>query len=394
MDFKLTPEQEKWRDEVRGFLEEVLTPEIRKDLWESEGGELYRSEGEKAFWKKVAERGWLGMNWPKQYGGLEMSAIDQLVMLREFARAGAPPLPLTVTSLAPTLIRFGTEENKAEWIPKIASGEVELALGYSEPDSGTDLASLQTRAVRDGDEWVINGQKIWNTHGHIATHEWLAVRTDPTAPKHKGISVIIVPIDAPGVEVRPIWTWGDMRTNQVFFTDVRVPASNLIGELNRGWYYIASALDLERVAIGAFSAELDVMFEELVEYAKRTRSDGELLINRPSVRRGLAELHRDLEIANLYGIKTASMIDAGLVPNKEASIQKFYGTELQTKMTSWAMSMMSLSGQLLKGDPRAPLNGAVESSYRKAPPGRFGGGTNEIQRNIVAQRGLGLPRGA
>lgn len=392
MDFKLTKAQQEWRDEVRSFLAGVMTPEFRKDLRDSEGGELYRSEGEKEFWKKVASRGWLGMNWPKEYGGLEMSAMDQLIMLREFARVGAPPLPLTVTSLVPTLIRFGTEANKKEWIPKIAAGDAEFALGYSEPDSGTDLASLQTRAVLDGDEWVINGQKIWNTHGHVATHEWLAVRTDPTAPKHKGISVIIVPLDAPGVQVTPIWTWGDMRTNQVFFTDVRVPAGNLVGELNRGWYYIASALDLERVAIGAFTAELDTMFDDLVEYMKSTIRDGDLIANRPDVRRELALIHRDLEIGNLFGLNTASMIDAGLVPNKEASMQKFYGSELRTRMTSWAMSALGLQGQLLKGDPGAPLEGEVESTYRKAPPGRFGGGTNEVQRNIVAQRGLGMPR--
>ena len=392
MDFKLTEAQQTWRDEVRSFLEEAMTPEFQADLRDSEGGELYRSEGEKEFWRKVAGRGWLGMSWPKEYGGLEMSAMDQLIMLREFARFGAPPLPLTVTSLVPTLIRFGTDENKKEWVPQIAAGDAEFALGYSEPDSGTDLASLQTRAVLDGDEWVINGQKIWNTHGHVATHEWLAVRTDPTAPKHKGISVIVVPLDAPGVQVTPIWTWGDMRTNQVFFTDVRVPAGNLIGELNRGWYYIASALDLERIAIGAFTAELDAMFDQLVTYFKTETLDGDLIANRASVRRELAALRRDLEIASLFGLNTASMIDAGLVPNKEASMQKFYGTELRTRLTSWAMSAMGLSGQLLKGDVRAPLEGEVESSYRKAPPGRFGGGTNEVQRNIVAQRGLGMPR--
>ena len=393
MDFKLTDAQQKWRDEVSSFLEEAMTPEFRADLRDSEGGELYRSEGEKQFWKKVAGRGWLGMNWPKEYGGLEMSAMDQLIMLREFARFGAPPLALTVTSLVPTIIRFGTDENKKEWIPQIAAGDVEFALGYSEPDSGTDLASLQTRAVLDGDEWVINGQKIWNTHGHVATHEWLAVRTDPTAPKHKGISVIVVPLDAPGVQVTPIWTWGDMRTNQVFFTDVRVPAGNLIGELNRGWYYIASALDLERVAIGAFTAELDVMFDQLVTHFKTKLLDGDLIANRASVRRQLAAFRRDLEIASLIGLNTASMIDAGLVPNKEASMQKIYGSELRTRLTSWAMSAMGLAGQLLKGDPGAPLEGDVESNYRKAPPGRFGGGTNEVQRNIIAQRGLGLPRG-
>ena len=392
MEFRLSPEQEKWQETVRQFLRDAMTPEFRAELKESEGGELFQGPLEKEFWLKVAERGWLGLNWPKEYGGLEKTAVEQLILLREFARHGTPPLSLTITSLAPTVMRFGTEENKAAWIPRIVSREVEFALGYSEPDAGTDLASLQTKAVLDGDEWVINGQKIWNTHGHRCTHEWLAVRTDPDAPKHKGISVIIVPIDSPGIEIQPIWTWGDMRTNQVFFDDVRVPKENLIGEANRGWYYIASALDLERIAIGAFTAELERMLTELVDYCKRTVVDGEVLANKPSVRSTIATLDRDLEIAWLFSMRTATMIDAGLVPNKEASMQKFYGTELQTRMADVGMRIQGLSGQLDKRDPLAPIEGEFERGYRKAPPGRFGGGTNEVQRNIVAQRGLGLPR--
>ena len=333
MDFHLTAEQEKWREEVREFLREALTPALRAELVESEGGELFRGPVEKEFWRSVADRGWLGLNWPKEYGGLEKTAIEQLILLREFTSAGAPPLPITITSLGPTIIRFGTEENKQAWIPKIISGEVDMALGYSEPDAGSDLASLQTKAVLDGDEWVINGQKIWNSGAHVANHEWLAVRTDPDAPKHKGISVIIVPIDSPGIEYQPLWTWGDFRTNQIFFDNVRVPKENLIGEVNRGWYYIASALDLERVAIGAFVAELERMLGEFVEYAKATVVDGQVLANEPEVRSTVAAIDRDLEIEYLLSMH-ASMIDAGLVPNKEASMQKFYGSELMTRMTS------------------------------------------------------------
>lgn len=393
MDFRLNPEQQAWRDEVREFLRENVTDALRE---EGKGGELSLSVNQgpatMAFRRKVVEKGWFGLNWPKEYGGLEKTAMEQLIMMEEFDRVGAPNLSLTLTSLGPTIIRFGTDENKREWLPKIIQGDVELALGYSEPDSGTDLASLQTRAVLDGDEWVINGQKIWNSGGHISTHEWLAVRTDPDAPKHKGISVIIVPIDSPGIEVHPLWTWGDVRTNQTFFTDVRVPKDNLIGEMNRGWYYIAAALDFERVAIGSFHGSLLKAYETMVKYVKTTVVDGSLLANRPGVRRKLAELARDLELAQLFGYRTAAMIDSGLVPNREASQQKIFTTELQTKFADLGTQILEMSGQLDRFDPNAPFHGVMEHLYRKAPFLRFGGGTNEIQRNIVAQRGLGLPR--
>lgn len=393
MEFRLRPELEKWRDEVRDFLRENMTDGLKAEL---EAGELSLSVNQKpaitAFRDKVVGKGWFGLNWPKEYGGLEKSATEQLILMEEFDRAGAPNLSLTLTSLGPTIIRFGTEENKRTWLPKIIRGEVELALGYSEPEAGTDLANLQTRAVLDGDEWVINGQKIWNSGGHVSTHEWLAVRTDPNAPKHKGISVIIVPIDTPGVEVTPLWTWGDVRTNQTFFTDVRVPKENLIGEVNRGWYYIAAALDFERVAIGAFHGQMMRCFEALVSYCKRTVVDGRVLARQPEVRVKLAMLERDLELSRLLGYRTAAMIDAGLVPNREASQQKIFTTELQTRLGDVGTQIQQLHGQLDRTDPHSPVGGALEHLYRMAPFLRFGGGTNEIQRNIVAQRGLGLPR--
>jgi len=392
MDFRLTTEQAKWREEVREFLREAVTPELEQELLERGGLEGSDGPAWQEFRRKIVERGWLGLNWPKEYGGLEKTAVEQLILLTEFSRVGAPGLSLTITSLAPTIMRFGTDENKKAWIPRIASGEVEMALGYSEPDAGTDLASLQSRAVLDGDEWVINGQKIWNSGAHVCTHEWLAVRTDPQAPKHKGISVIVVPIDASGIEYTPIWTWGDVRTNQTFFDNVRVPKENLIGEMNRGWYYIASALDLERVAIGSFTGGLVRLLEDFVASAKRTVVDGRPLAARSEVRDQIAKLERDLEIAWLFSMQTASMIDAGLVPNKEASMQKFYGTELQQQLANIGMRIQGLFGQLDWRDPHAPLTGEMERLFRKAPPGRFAGGANEIQRNIVAQRGLGLPR--
>ena len=389
MDFHLTPEQEAWREEVRGFLRENFTPELEQELWETGG--IKRGPREMEFRRKVAEQGWFGLNWPKAYGGLEKTAVEQFILIEEFDYVGAPPLDLTVTSIGPTIIRFGTEDNKRTWLPKIISGEVEFALGYSEPNAGTDLASLQTRAVLDGDEWVINGQKIWNSGAHVCTHEWLAVRTDPEAVKHRGISVIIVPIDAPGVHYEPLWTWGDVRTNQTFFDNVRVPKENLIGEQNMGWYYIASALDFERVAIGA-AGHTQRLFDDFVAFCKRTVIDGQVLAEKPEVKQKLAELAMDVEVARLLSLRTASMIDAGEIPNKEASMQKIFSSELRTKIADLAMQIVGLYGQLDSADEWAPLRGSIERTYRGAPPGRFAGGTNEIQRNIIAQRGLGLPR--
>lgn len=380
-----------WREEVLDFLRENMTDEFRQELSDNGPELVMTGPNGRKFSRAVIERGWYGLNWPREYGGLDKSATEQLILMDEFQRAGAPMLPLTVTSLGPTIIRFGTDENKQAWLPKIIKGEVYFALGYSEPDSGSDLASLQTRAVRDGDEWVINGQKIWNSEAHVATHEWLAVRTDPRAPKHKGISVIITPIDQEGISVTPIWTWGDVRTNQIFFTDARAPKENLIGEVNRGWYYIASALDFERVAIGVYAGARRLL-DQVVAVCKRTVIDGTLLARRPVVRAGLAQLERDVEVARLMNYRTAALIDAGKVPNKEASEQKVYVSELQFRLSNFATQIFSLAGQLNAADRYAPTHGAAEMGYRVAPVGRFAGGTNEIQRNIVAQRGLGLPR--
>src|SRR5690606_38457974 len=243
MDFRLDPQQRAWRDEVRAFLAEHVTPALREEMREHH---LDKPDGEvEAFRRKVGEKGWFGLNWPVEYGGLGLSAVYQHILVTEFEYAGAPAPDLTVTSVAPTIIRYGTEQNKREFLPPIARGELRCALGFSEPDAGTDLASLKTRAVLDGDTWVINGSKIWNSMAQRATHEWLCVRTDPDAPKHKGLSVIMVPIDAPGVEIRPIIAWSGYRTNEVFFTDVRVPVTNLIGEVNQGWTYITGSLNLE-----------------------------------------------------------------------------------------------------------------------------------------------------
>ncbi len=249
MRYDFTPEQLAWRAEVRAFVREHLTPALLDELRES--GNEGQGPLARAFVLKLRDRGWWGLPWPKEYGGLGRSAIEQWMFVDELEGAGAPMLPLTVTSVAPTIMRVGSEEQKQHWLPRIKAAEVEFALGYSEPEAGTDLAALRTRAVLDGDHWVINGQKMWNTMAHTATHNWLAIRTEPDAPKHKGISMMIVPMDAPGVTVQPIYVWPGLRTNALFLDNVRVPRDHLIGERGMGFYYAAMALNFERLSIGS-----------------------------------------------------------------------------------------------------------------------------------------------
>jgi 3-oxocholest-4-en-26-oyl-CoA dehydrogenase alpha subunit len=372
MDFALDQQHQAWVKEVREFLRAEFDTEA-EDEARRRGGE---SSGPvlRKFRAKMAERGWLALTWPVEYGGSGRTTFDQFLLMDEFAYWGAPAIDLTASAVAPTIMRFGTEEQKKRWLPAILSGEVECAIGYSEPDAGSDLASLRTSARRDGDAWVVNGEKLWNTGAEFATHEWLVVRTDADAPKHKGLSVIMVPIDAPGVAVQPILTWGGIRTNAVHFSDVRVDADALIGAENDGWRYVTTALDFERVSIGV-TGGLRRLYDETLRCVTSTEVD---------VRHQLAAMSAQIELARLLNYRAAWIVDQGLMPNAEASMTKVVTTELQA----------SLSAAVLEIVP--PDSFAAELArhmYRQAPYLRFGGGTNEIQRDIIAQRGLGLPRG-
>jgi alkylation response protein AidB-like acyl-CoA dehydrogenase len=389
MRYEFSPEQLAWRDEVRGFLRKTVTPALVAEM------RVAGNEGDgplaRAFHKKMFEKGWWGIGWPKEFGGLGKSALEQFIYVEEMEAAGAPAMRLTITSVAPTILRAGTEEQKAKWLPPILRGDLEFAVAYSESEAGTDLAALKTRAVLDGDEWVISGQKMWNTGAHTATHNWVAVRTEPDAPKHKGISMMIVPMDRPGITVQPLWTWSGIRTNAVFFDDVRVPRDNLIGERGMGFYYAMMALDFERIMIGSVGL-LRRFLGELKAFVRRTRRDGRPLGAVPWVRRALADLEMRVEVGRQIGLLNAWLIDQGEVPTKEGSIAKVYVTELNAHLASVGMEILGLAGQLAPDDPAAPLHGRLQWLYTTAPMQRFGGGTNEIQRIIIAQRGLGLPR--
>src|SRR3954470_11572682 len=381
MDFALDEQQQAWVKEVREFLRAEFDLEAEAEARRRGGG----SSGPvlRKFRAKMAERGWLALTWPVDYGGSGRSTFEQFLLMDEFAYWGAPAIDLTASAVAPTIMRFGTEQQKGRWLPAILSGEVECAIGYSEPDAGSDLASLRTTARRDGDSWIINGEKLWNTGAEFATHEWLVVRTDPEAPKHKGLSVLMVPIDAQGVTVQPILTWGGIRTNAVHFDEVRVDADALIGSENDGWRYLTTALDFERVSIGV-TGGLRRLYDETL----RSLSSNDL-----AVRHRLAGLAAEIECARLLNYRAAWMVDQGLMPNAEASMTKVVTTELQATLAAAVLEIPATDTGAGPAGQALPVTLALHM-YRQAPYLRFGGGTNEIQRDIIAQRGLALPRGA
>ena len=385
VDFELDAAQTAWVAEVRAFLTENVTPALRSEL--SEHGQELRTGEVAAFRRRIGERGWFGLNWAPEYGGLGLGAVYQHLLMREFEYWGVPGPDLTVTSVAPMIMRHGTEQNKLEFLPPIARGELICAVGYSEPEAGTDLASLRTRADRDGDEWVITGSKIWNSVANRATHEWLCVRTDPSAPRHRGISVIMVPTDLPGIQIRPLYAWSGYRTNEAFFDEVRVPVGNLIGEINRGWTYITGALDLERGAL-TNAGDLRRALDDLTALAAR---DSSAPLQTPGLRRRLSQAEADVEAAELMGYQAASLLDSGVIPTVEVSVEKIFTSELRQRIADLAIDLLGPDGLLAYRSPGAPEDGKFERLYRVSPLMRFGGGTNEVLRDVIAQRGHGMP---
>lgn len=383
-----------WRHDVRtltsAYVARGMGSSFKGQPLEARGAERVMVE---EFYRDVAARGWHVINWPVGYGGMDASARQQAILVEELEYARLPQIDITITSMAPTIIRHGTEQNKVDWLDRMRSGEVVCAMGYSEPDAGTDLANLRTRAALDGDEWVINGQKIWNSGAHYCSHEWLAVRTEPGSEGHRGLSIIVVPIDTPGIQVEPLWTWADTRTNMTFFDNVRVPAGNLIGDRGQGWRYLVDALNHERAVIGArVSGSLRRLLDDVIAAAHETTVDGRSVWSREHARRRLAELEVKVDVAVLLGLDIAEAYDRGETPTIEGIVQKVFASELRTELASLSMELFGLRGQLETGDSMALCGGAIEHAYRYAPVLRFGGGTNEVMRDIIAQRGLGLPR--
>jgi len=384
MDFSWEPEYAAFRSELRAFIGEWRTPELFREYAERYGAPGPRI---RAFHRALDERGWMRMCWPVEVGGGGRSMLYHYLFVEEMEYWGMPYGNLTFTSVAPTLAAFGSEAQQREYLPGIYRGELVFALGYSEPNAGTDLASLRTRAVRVGDEWVVNGQKIWTSLADVATHLWLAVRTDPDAPKHAGISLLIVPKDTPGIAIRPLHTLYGGHTNETFYDDVRVPVGNLVGEVNRGWPIIMHALNHERVGLAATGA-LARLYDELVSYLRAERPEK---LADPVVRHRLAELLLRLREHRVLALQNAWLIAKGQTPIAEASMAKISATELRTELANTAMDLLGRSGGLsAESGPRAPFGGRAEWTFRLSPIFRFGGGTNEVQRDIVAGAGLGL----
>jgi alkylation response protein AidB-like acyl-CoA dehydrogenase len=385
MDFEWGLSHLAFRDEVRALIRQWRTPELLEEYARSYGadGPLLRR-----FRNALAEGGFLERCFPLT-GSRAGDALAQFLFVEEMEYWGMPYGNLTYTSIGPTLARFGSEDQQRRYLPGIRSGELSFALGYSEPNAGSDLASLRTKAVRLGDEWVIDGQKIWTSLADVATHIWLAARTDPDAPKHQGISLFIIPRTAPGVSIRPLHAMYGGHTNETFYDGVRVPHADLVGAPNQGWSIIMHALNHERVALAA-TGGLARLFDELVSWLARERPER---LWDPLVRRRLAELDLELQEHRALALRNAWIIAEGGLPIAEASMAKVSGTELRARLANTALDLLGRVGALSRENGAlAPAEGRLEWAYRIAPIFRFGGGTNEIMRDIIAGAGLHLPR--
>lgn len=386
MDFGLQPDSIQFRSDLQGYLDglelsRVVTETLEDDHEAGPAGQDLLA--------KMGIDGWLGVGWPEEYGGGGRSAVDQLIFLEEMAYRRLPNGGLTITSVGPTLIKLGTAEQKGEYLPPILRGELHFAVGYTEPDVGSDVAAVRTRAVRSDNDYVINGHKLYTTGAHNCSHIWLAVRTHVTEVRHRGLSVLIVPLDTPGVTVLPLYTQADTRTNEVYFEDVRVPVANLVGKESEGWTVMMAALDFERIF--AYSAALRD-FEELVAWLRIHPTIGAPHITDRTVAHRLAAMAAELDVARLLSLRAACMMDKGLIPTAEASALKIWVSELRHRIAMEGMSLMGEQALLKTGEADAPAGGQLEHQYRAGTVLKFASGTNEIQRDIVAQRGLGLPR--
>jgi len=390
MDFSFTEEEERFRAEVRGFLEKEVTEELLRDL--EERGEVDFS---REFTKKLAKKGWLAMSWPKEYGGGGASMMEQLIFSEELGYHHAPSGAHRqgINLIGPCLIVHGTEEQKEKHLKAITRGEVVWCQGFSEPNAGSDLASLQCRAVADGDDYVIDGQKVWTTNAHRADWCHLLTRTDPDAPRHRGISYFLVDMKSPGISVRPLINMlASHDFNEVFLDNVRVPKENMIGEKNQGWYVSQTTLNFERSGI-AVPASARRTLEQLVEYAKETKRNGKPLAEDPIIRHKLSEMAVEIEVGRMIAYRVAWMQSKGLIPSYEASMSKLYGTELVKSLGDIGMQIMGLYSQLETGSKWVPLRGRIERAYLFSLGATIAMGTSEIMKNIIAVRGLELPRG-
>jgi alkylation response protein AidB-like acyl-CoA dehydrogenase len=392
MDFRLSTETLAWREDLRAYIRAGLPQGY-------EGADDFFDDSEhvpfaKAFMQGLGERRWLTPAWPREYGGMGRTTVEQMVLNEELAYHRAPPggRLFTIGIVGPTILAHGNEEQRARFLPRMASGEIWFCQGFSEPGSGSDLASLQTTAIRDGDDYVINGEKTWTSNGHHADWMLLLARTESEGPKHRGISAFLVDMQTPGIRLQPIPNMAYRHDfNATYFEDVRVPAANRLGDENKGWYVATTTLDFERSNIAAISGARRTV-HDLVRWAKESGPAGTPW-NEVRVRHRLADLAVEAETGRLVAYRTAWLQSRGIVPNYEASIGKLWMAHLGVKVTNAGINLLGMYGQLKPGSPWARLYGRLVTSYLLAVAGPIGGGTAEIQRGIIATRGLGLPRG-
>lgn len=414
MDFGWNSDQEAIRQEVRQFIADNVTQEVLSEMGEGlggggsdkeDGGEQRRGRrGPKAtaLFTKISDKGWLGISWPKEYGGQGKDRMTQYIVEEEFSRVG-----IGVGgggSGAPAILAAGTQEQKDYFIPKILSGEVALCLGFTEPSGGADLASLQCRAVKDGDFYVINGQKIYTSGAENATHIYLMARTDPDAPKHKGISIFLIPMDTPGITVRPLWTiqnapkaprgttYGMGRTNETYFEDVRVPRTALLGEENNGWGVGAMGLNLDRVGASRYiiSVQRD---EDIINWVKENKINGHSLADDPTVRDKLAELWIDAQVCRLMTMRSMSLVERDVNFTYEGAAEKVWAPEHGVKISETVAQILGPYAQLLNGSPNSIQDGLYAHNLMGAFQSGINHGSVQIMRDQVARRGIGLPRG-
>jgi alkylation response protein AidB-like acyl-CoA dehydrogenase len=390
MQIAFTEEQDALRKELRAYFANLMTPEVQEEMASGDGeygnGDLY-----KRLVRQMGEDGWLGIGWPTEYGGQNRTMIEQLIFMDEASLANAPVPFLTINTVGPTIMHYGTEEQKKEFLPKIIGGQMHFSIGYSEPEAGTDLASLTTKAVKDGEEWVINGQKMWTSLIQYADYVWLAVRTDPEAPKHKGLSMLLVPTSADGFSWTPVRTMAGVTTSATFYQDVRVPLTALVGEENKGWNLITNQLNHERVALCS-AASLQHAVNDVRRWAHETTlADGRRVIDQEWVQVHLARVHAKTEFLKLINWKIAWGVKKG-VGMQDASATKVFGTELATEAWRLLMEVLGEEAVVRSGSPGSLLRSRLERMYRSALILTFGGGTNEVQRDIIAMVGLGMPR--
>jgi len=386
MRFDLTKEQQQLKQEIRTYLETHITSELLEELKHTpDGGPIWRE-----YIKQMGKDGWLGIGWPVEYGGQGRTPLEQYIFLEEVDRSGVNIPFITLETVGPTLMKLGTEKQKEYFLPRILNGEVEIAVGYSEPQAGTDLAALETRAEKDGEDYIINGQKVFTTMAHVADYIWLAARTDPNVPKHKGISIFLVPTNTPGFSVTPMNLMGE-RSNVTYYDNVRVSKDALVGKENMGWHYITTQLSLERLMLSTYS-KMKRTVEETIEWAKETVIEGKPVFEQEWVQEKLSELTVKIAVLKQLNYRAAWGHGNEKAAHYRPSMNKVYAAELHQEVYDTCMQIMGMYGQLRSDSEWAPIKGKAESHAKKHVVFLFGGGASEVMRDLIARFALELPK--